>query len=364
MEQENKWMVYVSCMTYNHAPYIVDALNGFTMQETTFPYVCAVIDDASTDGEQEIIKNYLQEHFDLEDTSIVRNEETDEYVLTFARHKSNKNCYFAVLYLKYNHYSIKKSKIPYIQEWRDNSKYIAVCEGDDYWIAPNKLQMQVKFLEEHPDYGLVYTAYRKKNEITDKSQDIITDERIKHDETFKWSLIEQKVMVGTCTTLRRLDLSKHIIETCQEDYHGYLMGDTQTWFHFARLSRIGYIRGITSVYRKQPTGATATFQIERRRAFIKSCLDLHLHLAHKYGAPQKTIDKIKSIFGFGIISLYLKCGNYEDARLINTEYLNSSRVIAWIIDCFSSFKLKPVRGIGTMLVILWKMGIVKIRDRK
>ena len=42
------WMVYVICATYNHASYIKDAMNGFTMQETDFPFVCAIIDDAST----------------------------------------------------------------------------------------------------------------------------------------------------------------------------------------------------------------------------------------------------------------------------------------------------------------------------
>ena len=101
-EQEKyDWMVYVSCMTFNHAPYIVDAMNGFTMQNTDFPFVCAIVDDASTDGEQEVIKNYLNEHFDLEDKVVARHEETDDYVLTFARHKTNLNCYFAVSGLQY-----------------------------------------------------------------------------------------------------------------------------------------------------------------------------------------------------------------------------------------------------------------------
>ena len=71
-----KFIVCVRCITFNHANYIEDAMNGFTMQETNFPYVCTILDDASTDGEQEVIKKYLQEHFDLEDKSVVRNEET------------------------------------------------------------------------------------------------------------------------------------------------------------------------------------------------------------------------------------------------------------------------------------------------
>lgn len=163
-KKDCKWMVRVSCMTFNHAPYIVDAMNGFTMQRTVFPFVCTIIDDASTDGEQEIIKNYLNEHFDLEDTNVVRHEETNDYLLTFARHKSNCNCYFAVLYLKYNHYSLKKPKLPYIVEWNDNAKYIAKCEGDDYWIDSHKLQIQIDYMEKHPYISFSCTRCKQLNQ--------------------------------------------------------------------------------------------------------------------------------------------------------------------------------------------------------
>lgn len=156
--EDIKYMVRVSCMTFNHAHYIADAMNGFCMQETNFPFVCTIMDDASTDGEQDVIKNYLEEHFDLEDSSVVRKEETDDYFLTFAQHKTNKNCYFAVLFLKYNHYSIKKPKMPYIEEWCD-TKYVALCEGDDYWIDSQKLQTQTDLLDANPDISLVAGGY-------------------------------------------------------------------------------------------------------------------------------------------------------------------------------------------------------------
>ena len=156
--EQLKYMVRVSCLTYNHVNYIKDAMNGFTMQETNFPYVCTIIDDASTDGEQEVINNYLQEHFDMEDKSVVRNEETDDYVLTFAQHKTNRNCYFAVFFLKYNHYMIKKPKDQYIKEWL-NVKYIAFCEGDDYWTNPKKLEIQFDALEAHPECSYSATGF-------------------------------------------------------------------------------------------------------------------------------------------------------------------------------------------------------------
>lgn len=148
-------MVCVSCMTYNHAPFIKDAMTGFCMQKTDFPYVCTIIDDASTDGEPEIIKRYLEDNFNIKDRSLVWNKETDDFLLSFARHKTNTNCYFAVLFLKYNHYR-KKSKLTYVREWRDSAKYIAMCEGDDYWCDEMKLQRQVDFMEQH-EYVSIYT---------------------------------------------------------------------------------------------------------------------------------------------------------------------------------------------------------------
>jgi len=156
MKEGSAFLVRVGCATFNQAHYITDALNGFMMQQTDFPFVCTIVDDASTDGEQEVVKNYMQEHFDLQDSSIAYEKNTDYGHVTFARHKTNKNCYFAVIYLKENHYSQgKKSKDPYLTEWMD-TKYVAICEGDDYWTDPLKLQKQVDFLETHDDFSICF----------------------------------------------------------------------------------------------------------------------------------------------------------------------------------------------------------------
>lgn len=152
----------VSCMTFNQSRYIEDAMRGFVMQKTDFPYMAAVVDDASTDGEQEVIKCFLEKEFDM--VSAVQ-DETEDYVRVVAKHKTNVNCTFVVILLKYNHYK-KKDKTPYFKEWRDNAKYIALCEGDDYWTHPLKLQRQVDFLEEHEEYSLCCHRYRIFNEIT------------------------------------------------------------------------------------------------------------------------------------------------------------------------------------------------------
>ncbi len=146
----HNYIVRAHCATYNHSAYITDALNGFVMQQTDFPFVCTIMDDASTDGEQDVIRRYVEDNFYLQDASVAYERDTDYGHVTFAQHKTNKNCFFAVILLKENHYSQRKSKASYLTEWMD-TKYIALCEGDDYWTDPLKLQKQVDFMEKHPE---------------------------------------------------------------------------------------------------------------------------------------------------------------------------------------------------------------------
>jgi len=130
-------------------------MDGFCMQQTSFPFVCLIMDDASTDGEPEVIKQYLNDHFDTEWT-----KETDDYHLTLARHQENKNCFFAVYLLKYNHYSIKKPRLKYYREVTDEIDYVALCEGDDYWTDAHKLQKQADALDANTQATLVYTNFQ------------------------------------------------------------------------------------------------------------------------------------------------------------------------------------------------------------
>lgn len=149
------YKVVVWSNTFNQASYIKDTMEGFCMQQTNFPFICLIMDDASTDGEPEVIKQYLNDHFDTEWT-----KETDDYHLTLARHQENRHCYFAVYLLKYNHYRIKKKRLKYYQEVATEIDYVAMCEGDDYWTDEHKLQKQADALDANPQATLVYTNFR------------------------------------------------------------------------------------------------------------------------------------------------------------------------------------------------------------
>lgn len=152
---EGHYKVCVRCATFNHASYIATTLDGVCMQQTDFPFVCVVIDDASHDGEQEVIVRYFNDHFVVSETS-----ETDAYRQMVGRHKENPNCHFVVFLLKYNHYSKGEMPLKYSDPWRDQARYVAMCEGDDYWTDANKLQRQVDTLDSNPKAMLVYTNFQ------------------------------------------------------------------------------------------------------------------------------------------------------------------------------------------------------------
>jgi glycosyltransferase involved in cell wall biosynthesis len=244
-----RYMVRVDCLTYNQVSYIEDAMNGFCMQETNFPFVCTILDDNSTDGEQEVIKNYLEAHFDLDNSYVVRNEETDDFYLTYARHKTNKNCYFAVLYLKYNHYSIRKPKKPYIEEWGD-TKYVALCEGDDYWIDPLKLQKQVDFMESHPEHSLCFCAHITKD--SEGREEIIR----RYATDIECCPMEDIILGGggymaTNSMLYRQSLYVSYLTWAI----GCPIGDAPLTLSLAFMGKIGYLNEVMCAYRINAVGS-------------------------------------------------------------------------------------------------------------
>ena len=252
---EYKWMVCVKCQTFNHSSFVNDAMDGFCRQETSFPFVCVIIDDASTDGEQDVLQCYLNNHFDLADGSVFRNEETDDYTLTFARHKSNENCFFAVYYLKYNHYR-KKAKDPYLNEWVHDSKYVALCEGDDYWINSRKLQRQVDFLEKNTDYTMACSRVKLYSE---KKKDIVGEDYCyTQDATVKTKdvIYRTGLFISTCSIVYK--------NTIKENYPDYCwkcaVGDYPLQIMAAMKGRIYYFNDPMSVYRFANPGSWTAHQ--------------------------------------------------------------------------------------------------------
>lgn len=119
-------MVSVSCLVYNHEKYLQKCLDGFVKQKTTFSFEVLIHDDASTDNSQQIIRAYAEKHPDI----------------------------IKPIYQTENQHS-KGVHIQYAYQFpRVQGKYIAFCEGDDYWTDEYKLQKQFDMMEKHPECSI------------------------------------------------------------------------------------------------------------------------------------------------------------------------------------------------------------------
>lgn len=244
----SQWMVCVHCPTYNHAPYIKGALGGFCLQDTNFPYVCVVVDDFSTDGEQTILKDYLAEHFELKKNALNIPNETDDYLMTFARHKKNQNCHIALYLLKYNHGHMKP-RGPYYKKWDEDSKYIAICEGDDYWTDHKKLQKQVDYLNTHSLYSAITSnAYYISSDGVKMGP---FSNQPSRDIDKMGGLVRERAF-HTASIMYRRELRE---VPCWKNAE--TKWDTYTWCCLLTLGPIGYEDEITCVYRLG-TGVTTT----------------------------------------------------------------------------------------------------------
>lgn len=148
---KQEYKVLVRCYTFNHSEFIEDALNGFVMQQTNFPFVCLVVDDASTDGAQEVIKTWMERECDMSRAETI---DIPTSIVIIVPHKKNLSCTFAFYLLKQNLYRVKGGKLRHVTPWREKCEYEAMCEGDDYWIDSLKLQKQVDFLDEHKNFSI------------------------------------------------------------------------------------------------------------------------------------------------------------------------------------------------------------------
>lgn len=216
---ESRPKVSIVCTVYNHAPYLRDCLEGFVMQQTDFPYEAIVHDDCSTDDSQSIIAEYAAKYPDI----IKPVYETDN---------------------QYSHHdgSLRRSVEKHIR-----GEYVAICEGDDYWTDPHKLQRQIDFLESHPEYSLSFHNVSIESDRRDKtglltnlaSGDYSADQIIE-----TWS-------VPTCSVVLR-----------SEYYTGspydqrFVVGDNVIWLNSLKYGKAYCHPEHMAVYRRLSTGWT------------------------------------------------------------------------------------------------------------
>lgn len=230
---EGKIKVSIICITYNHAPYIRDALNSFLMQKTNFSFEILVHDDASTDGTAEIVREYEKKFPD-----IVKG-----------------------IYQSENKYSqgvkiIKTYLFPIAK-----GEYIAFCEGDDYWTNENKLQLQVDFLDRHQDYS----ACVHRTVTYDQSSGKKYVYRLEKDRDLSITDILISPVYHTSSLIFRNEFIE--MPTCMDVIKG--AGDFQRSIHLFMSGKIRLLSNVMSLYRKGVAGSwTLRLQDNKQRAIL------------------------------------------------------------------------------------------------
>ena len=244
-------LVSICCITYNHENYIRDAIEGFLMQKTNFAFEILIHDDASTDRTADIIREYEAKYPEL----------------------------IKPIYQSENQFSKHDGSIGRIQRGRAKGKYIAMCEGDDYWTDELKLQKQVDFLEANEDYsfcaGRVNYLFQDTNEFKDDYQ-IRCFDNVGEGLEVNLENIFNPYIMRTCTLLYRKDYWDN--EAMQEYQH------VKDIFLFAVLLSKGkgfVFNTLFGVYRKHSAGIwTGTPLINQLQADIDTLTEMDRYFSH------------------------------------------------------------------------------------
>jgi glycosyltransferase involved in cell wall biosynthesis len=261
-------VVSVCCMTYNHGPYIEDALEGFLIQETEFPFEILIHDDASVDNTADIIRQY----------------------------KARYPVLIRPIYQTENQYS--KGVKPFLDFVipKAKGKYIALCEGDDFWVCSTKLQKQVLFLESNPEYGLVHGEVNHLYQTSGKyikHYNKINAIHIPQGEIFD-KLFHGNHLIKTMTVCFRKNLFEaHYIkdpEIMSKPWRGI---DISIWLTLAFHSKIFYIDEVLATYRLIPESMSRSDDPHKLFAFHQTISAIKFYFAEKYQLDSDTVDLLK-----------------------------------------------------------------------
>ena len=235
-------LVSVCMITYGHESYIEEAINSVLMQECDFDYELIIADDNSPDTTSKIVNTIIDNHLKAKK-------------IKYYKHPANigmqKNSLFAF------------SKCV--------GKYIAICEGDDYWTDPKKLQKQVDFLERNKEYAMVCSNYYllegndlKKNDFTSQNSKI----------EISLKDILYKNPIGTLTALFRANLLEKFSLPSNT-----MIGDMWIWMHIATQSKIRYFDEYTGAYRVLQNSASHRNDLEKRYKFLSNAYEIVNHFS-------------------------------------------------------------------------------------
>lgn len=264
--------VSVVTITYGHENYIIETIKGVLMQMYSGEIEFIIANDNSPDETDKTIADYFSGIIIPKNISV-----------KYTKHKINKGA-------------------PFNFSWaleQASGKYIALCEGDDYWIDPFKLQKQVKFLEQNQEYTLCFTA---KTNIDDKGV-LISEARYGHRKT--WSaqdVLDGGFIVGLQTIVSR-NLSKEFNEFCSK-FPNRTGADRLYTYFYGIKGKLMYIDDNTAKYRIHEGGIWSTLSEKEK---IVAHFTQHLKFLEVIKKNARHYMQLKkNMFRFAIKNEYFK----------------------------------------------------------
>lgn len=310
----NEIMVSVCCLAYNHSKYIRQCLDGFVNQKTNFKFEVLIHDDASTDGTQDIIREYEEKYPEI----------------------------IKPIYQTENQYS-KGVKVTKVYQFpRAKGKYITTCEGDDYWCDDNKLQMQFDFLEKHPDYSACVHNTMILNCRTG-------EERVKVENAVDETLSTEQVLFNTVTEFHTSSIMfRNKFITIPDELVMSWSGDCSRAAYLALSGKVFRFAKVMSVYRFFAEGSyTARTEKVPKTVLIKRCAEVILFY--------RGVDKLSNYKYHSVFENKIAEKEFE-ILLLNNDYkkalkkypnivkgLSVRQRIVLIMDAYIPFVLKIYR---------------------
>jgi glycosyltransferase involved in cell wall biosynthesis len=266
-------LVSVHMLTYNHVSHIAEAIEGVLKQQTDFPFELVIGEDCSTDGTRQIVMDYGRRY-----PNVIRVITTSSNVGAFKNSKR-----------------VTDSCV---------GKYVAFCEGDDYWHHPLKLQKQVRFLESQPQYGLVHSNY---DDLYIKNKKLVRNSipacgPFNDDDAFCEILSHKRKVMTLTVCLRRQLWNKVMQEHKELTDPSWPMGDTQTWLELARVAKVKYLPESLATHKILLESASRSRDPRKVYQFEVRARDLILHYVNKYECPSEVAREAKAYTALCLMS--------------------------------------------------------------
>ena len=255
----NEILVTVCCSAYNHEKYISDALEGFVNQKTTFKYEVIVHDDASTDGTAAIIEEYAKKYPQI----------------------------IIPIFQKENLYKRGINRMTTYVYPLAHGKYFALCEGDDYWIDPYKLQKQVDYMEKHEECTFCFTnAYIENLADNNRRRAFVPySDREFYEEKNKIVTMDEIYQLSFIPTASFMFRKKDYERLPADYWLPCPTGDLRYRLYFTSFGYSYFLNDKTCVYRENvPGSAMTTWKREKRSAI--------------YDRSKKIVDMIERVDKF------------------------------------------------------------------